>query len=295
MKRVVDLFPAGGPIAPDLVIGRAGDIDTLTHMAREGVSTALAGPRRSGKTTVGDAVCTALVDDMMVLERVEVPEHRDGAKELLRGIVAACEKVTLRDEAKKLARALRPTLELLLRGVGLSTDFGDFFADPSSLSQRQVLMLPVALARTAQRPVLLFLDELQRVAAHEDGGLKLLADLVDLYSAQRDVVVLVDGSEERLLDELFDEAQLDKLLRRRELALTIAHVEWRAALPDRFRQAELEIDADSLEKLITFGGGRPFDTMLVCQYAALTASRLGTGTVTEFDVDGAIVAARKDL
>lgn len=236
MARVVDIFPAGGPVAPHLVIGRRGDIEDLAFKVREGISVALAGPTRVGKTTLGDAVCAEAHGKLTVLPCVEVAEHRADASDLLRAIVAACEQATLADEAKKIARALRPAFETLLRGLGLSTDLKGLFAEPESLSQRQVLLLPLALAlaQAAGRPVVLFLDELQRVYEFEDHGLQFLADLVDLYTGHREVVVLVDGSEERLLAELFAQAQLGKLLDRHDIAPRILKSEWRAALPDRF-------------------------------------------------------------
>lgn len=296
MNRVVDLFPAGGPVAPELVIGRAAEIDQISHMIRQGVSTAIAGPRRVGKTTVGDAVCAALAAEMVVLERLEVPEHRMDASDLLRAIVRACERVSKRDEITKAGRALRPALEaLFMSQVGVPVDLKALFADPATLTTRQTLLLPVAVAQAAGEPVLLFLDELQRVDAHEDGGKSLLADMVDLYSAHPEVVVLVDGSDERLLEEMWDAAQLGKLLRRESLSPTINATEWRAALPQRFAQAGLSIGRDPLEQLITFGAGRPYATMLACQYAALSATQLATETVTELDVDGAIIATERQL
>jgi len=142
---------------------------------------------------------------------------------------------------------------------------------------------------------MLFLDELQRVYEFEDHGLRFLADLIDLYTVHREVVLLVDGSEERLLDELFERAQLGKLLNRHDVAPRILQGEWRAALPGRFAQVGLEIGDAVLEKLITFGAERPYETMWVCQRAALSAVHLGTGELTDFDADLAITAAVEEL
>jgi hypothetical protein len=58
--RIGHLFPAGGPVPPELVIGRDGDIDEVHRRVTEGIHTMLTGERRIGKTTVCNAVCERL-------------------------------------------------------------------------------------------------------------------------------------------------------------------------------------------------------------------------------------------
>ena len=282
-------------MAPDLMIGRRGEIADLAFKMREGISLALAGPRRVGKTTLGDAVCAELRGEMIVLPRVEVAEHRTDASDLLNAIVAACQQTTLSDETGRIARALRPAFEALLASLGLPIDVRGLFIEPGTLSQRQVLLLPVAVAEADGRPVVLFLDELQRVHQFGDLGLQFLADLIDLYTDHREVVLLVDGSDERLLEELFARAQLDKLLDRHDIAPRILTGEWRLALPDRFAKVGLRVTGSALEQLIAFGAERPYETMWICQRAALSAVQSGTGQLTYFDVDQAVAAAVREL
>lgn len=43
------LFPIGGPVPPDLIVGRRGEIDEIGGRLRESMSTMLAGARRIGK------------------------------------------------------------------------------------------------------------------------------------------------------------------------------------------------------------------------------------------------------
>lgn len=43
------LFPLGGPVPPELIIGRRGEIEEIGQRVREGMSTLLSGPRRIGK------------------------------------------------------------------------------------------------------------------------------------------------------------------------------------------------------------------------------------------------------
>jgi hypothetical protein len=73
--RIGRLFPAGGPVPPDLVIGRAGDIEEIVRQSREAIHTMLTGPRRIGKTTVCSAVCERLAQEDAVVVDIEVPER----------------------------------------------------------------------------------------------------------------------------------------------------------------------------------------------------------------------------
>jgi hypothetical protein len=178
---------------------------------------------------------------------------------------------------------------------GIPLDLGQLAAAPGPLPTRKILSLPLALAEERDRPVVLFLDELQRAADYADGE-QLLGDLVDLYSGNTKVVVLVDGSDERALDGMLGApAQFGKLVDRLTLDPRISADIWRGGLAERFVQAGLELQPDALEKLIEFGEGRPYPTMTAARYAALGARKLGSATVEAFDVQMAIDEARRHL
>ena len=73
--RIGHLFPAGGPVPPELIIGRTSDIDELHRRVAEGIHTMLTGERRIGKTTVCNAVCERMHEDGSVVVQIEVPER----------------------------------------------------------------------------------------------------------------------------------------------------------------------------------------------------------------------------
>ena len=85
------LFPLGGPVPPDLIIGRRGEIDEIGGRLREGMSTMLAGARRIGKTTVCAAVCEQLGSEGTLVIEVDVPERGD-SRALLQLIIDACSR-----------------------------------------------------------------------------------------------------------------------------------------------------------------------------------------------------------
>src|SRR6185503_15681957 len=129
-----------------------------------------------------------------------------------------------------------------------------------------------------------FFDELQRVADYEDGH-AALTDIRDVYSASRDVVVLIDGSDRRTLDGLLEEpVGLGKLVSRYDLPTTIPAYLWEAPLSERFADAGLVLGRAQRDAIIAFGSGRPYHTMAAARYTAL-AARKASVEVTDFDVD----------
>jgi nucleoside-triphosphatase THEP1 len=101
------LFPLGGPVPPDLIIGRRGEIDEIGDRLREGMSTMLAGARRIGKTTVCAAVCEQLGSEGTLVIEVDVPERGD-SRALLQLIIDACSRISLARRGRSALRVARP-------------------------------------------------------------------------------------------------------------------------------------------------------------------------------------------
>lgn len=164
---------------PELVIGRAGDIDELERRAREAIHTMLTGDRRIGKTTVCAAACDRVQRDGMVIVQVEVPERPD-ATALLQLVVDRCSRISLAARGRRALRVARPLVEKVLRDQGIPLDLGELAADPGTLPTRTILSLPSRLAEETGKRVVFFLDEAQRAVDYVDGD-QVLGDLVDLY------------------------------------------------------------------------------------------------------------------
>lgn len=293
--RIGYLFPAGGPVPRNLVIGREEPITELSRRIEEGIHTMLSGPRRIGKTTVCDAVCGRLSEEGTTVIKVEVPEGL-GAEALLQLIIDRS-----RAHSSALARgrgrlkAVEPLVEGLLKEQGLPLDLSQLPGDSPPDTKRKILSLPLMMAKQAKAPMVFYLDELQRVVDYQDGDL-LLGDFVDLYSGQADVVMLVDGSNEWALERMMGPpVGFGKLVDRLPLVEGIPARIWRESLPDRFRRAKLTVDPDSLATLIDFGAGRPYATMTAARYSALNARKLGSGLVGQFEVREGIAEAERHL
>jgi hypothetical protein len=143
--RIGRLFPAGGPVPADLVIGRTGDIEEIMCRSREAIHTMLTGPRRIGKTTVCAAACEQLRQDGTVVVDIEVPERTD-AKDLLQLLVDRCNRISRSAATRGLLRVALPLIEQTLADQGIPLDLGQLATAPGSLPTRKILDLPLALA-----------------------------------------------------------------------------------------------------------------------------------------------------
>lgn len=279
---------------PELVIGRTGDIDEIARRLREAIHTMLTGNRRTGKTTVCDAACDRVQRNGMVVVEIEVPERTD-ATALLQLVVDRCSRMSLAARGRRMLRAARPLIEKVLRDHGIPLDLSELDTEPGALPTRTILSLPLGLAEETGQPVVFFLDELQRAVDYADGE-QVLGDLVDLYSGATEVVVLVDGSKERTLEGMLGSpVQFGKLCDRLQLEPRIPAYTWRESLPERFRQAGLEVRPEALDALVAFGDGRPYATMTAARYAALNARKLSSETVGGFEAEEGIAEARRHL
>lgn len=291
--RIGRLFPAGGPVPPDLVIGRTGDIEELHRRVAEGIHTLLTGDRRIGKTTVCNAVCERIRANGSTVVQIEVPESADGIA-LLQLVVDRFSRISLAARARRTFRSVQPLIETVLRESGIPLDLSQLDVATASTA-RAIFSLPARLVEETGKPVVFYLDELQRAVDYADGA-QILLDLVDLYGGNAGVVVLVDGSSERALDGMMGAPiQFGKLVDRMPLAPEISAGAWREGLPRRFEQAGLSLDPDGLEALVAFGEGRPYATMTAARYAALNARKLGSGKVERFEVKEGIAEARRHL
>lgn len=293
--RIGHLFPTGGPVAPDLVIGREDALQELNHRVTEGIHTMLTGERRIGKTTVCNAVCDRLSEEGSTVIQIEVPESAS-ADALLQLVVDRSRGRSLSvARGRRLLRAAEPFVEKLLADQGIPIDLSQLGSQPPLRTATTILSLPLRLAEKTGRPVIFYLDELQRVVDYSQGE-RLLSELVDVYSGQTEVVLLVDGSQERALERMMGKpVGFGKLVDRLPLAEAIPARIWRESLPIRFGQAKLALESNALEELISFGEGRPYATMTAARYSALNARKLRSDSVGDFEVKEGIEEARRHL
>jgi hypothetical protein len=255
----------------------------------------MSGPRRAGKTSVCGAACAALRDqhEFLVIE-LEAPEQ-SSSEGVCQLIIDRAARLDLQRLSRGLLKTTVPTIQKLLDDQGVPLDLSQFGVAVPDATRRAALELPLAIARQQRRPVVLFIDELQRAVDYAD-GVGLIHDLLDIYSGNQDVVVLVDGSDDRTIERLMGPPyNLARMAQRVPLPPTIPVDQWRRPLRERFTQAKLAIADDHLDRILEFGEGRPYATMAACLYAALNARRLGSAAIDAFALEKGLEEARARL
>jgi ATPase domain predominantly from Archaea len=299
-KELGLLFPAGGRVSPEQMIDREGEVADLVQRLSEFLHVTVSGPRRIGKTSVCGALCARLseVHGFLVIE-VEAPEE-SSASGFCQLLIDRCARLDLTRLSRGVLRAAVPALQEILADQGLPLDLSEFGAEVPPATRRKAIELPLTIARQQTTKVVLFIDELQRACGNPDGGyadgVGLVSDLVDAYAGNTDVVVLVDGSDERTIDKLMAEPYgMARLSQRVPLAERIPFDQWQRPLRTRFEQAGLPIADDDLERILEFGEGRPYDTMSACLYVAYNARRLDLPSIDTFSLEQGLAEARARL
>jgi hypothetical protein len=290
------LFPTGGGVAPERMIAREGDVADLVARLRERMHCLLTGARRIGKTTVCNAAASRLRDSGFTVLELEAPEDSTAAG-FCDHMIERFTLASLKDEARHAARVTRPIVDKVLESLGVPLDLSEFGAEIPPQTRRGILELPRSLATETGRPVLLFIDELQRAVDYAD-RVGLINDLVDIYAgaANTNVVVLVDGSDERALEKLVGSPySLAKLTQPQPLTPTIPGDQWRNPLQRRFAEADPEIPDEQLERILAFAAGAPYAMMCASLGAALRTRQLGERAVSAFAVDLGLKDARERL
>jgi hypothetical protein len=277
------------------MVGREGDVADVVGRLGELAHVVMSGPRRAGKTSVCGAACAVLREEHGFLAiELEAPEQ-SSAEGVCQLIIDRAARLDLERISRGVLKAAVPTIQKLLEGQGVPLDLSQFGADIPDATRRATLELPLAIARQQRRKVVFFLDELQRAVDYAD-GVGLVHDLVDIYSGNQDVVVLVDGSDDRTIERLMASPYgLARLAQRVTLPDTIPTDQWRRPLRERFGRAELAISDEHLDRILDFGEGRPYDTMAACLYAGLNARRLESGAIDAFALEKGLEEARARL
>lgn len=288
------------------MIGRAEDVDRITSALLGGGNVVVAGPRRTGKTTVAQAALEACANDGAYVASVDLFDFVDAtelAHELTVGLLR--NRPTLRraiDEARRTGKsvvdALRPSAVLRSReDLGADLEVALQFGQPDRGSAHAQLRVALDLARRLaerdDRRVVVFFDEFQDIAGVDQrfGDPEQVTRLLraSLQRARR-VSVLFAGSIEHLMRDLFapSERALSQFGAFHELG-AIAATQWAEGIRARLADDNATITPDVLERLVALGEGHPRVTMLLAQEAH-------AGSVEELrrEIDHALVVQALD-
>ena len=214
------LFPTDEPLPSARMIGRAEDVEELVAQLRGGVHRILAAPRRTGKSTVCNAVIARLADDgiyTVPLSLFELTSTASLAERMAQRALAN------RGPLARLIERVRAGGETVLKGAALTlsvkakTELGDGveLALRPGLAARdphgallQALRMLQTIADRDDRPLVLFIDELQEIANGDYGaGSQLAKELREILAGSPRVTCLFAGSVEHLMRDLFTNRQ----------------------------------------------------------------------------------------
>jgi hypothetical protein len=280
------------------MIGREDDVDRLGTMLLGSVSAIVAGPRKTGKTTVCDAALALAAAGGRYTAAVDLFECADSGVLAHRLVLALlANRPALKRAIARAAQIGDSILGILSTSVAIRarSDLGselEIALDLRSARRQpdQALRAALRLAqRIAERDVrrtVIFLDEFQEITSGLYGDPDVVTRQMRAVLQRSDrVTVLFAGSVAHLMRDLF--APSRRAFSRFGSFFDLSPIPrdaWRAGLAERFQRSGRGIEPTALDRLLDYASGHPRATMLIAQHAQLVAIE----TVAQ-QVDDAIV------
>ena len=306
-QRSGDLFPTDQPIPASQMIGRAADVREIASTLANGSSVVLAGARRTGKTSVCDAVLGRLARRGVYTANIDLFRLASAA-ELAEALVAAtlANRSTLRRVLHQARRAGRFVADAMQTsavikskaqlGEELEIAFTPGLAarDPARYLD-YALALPGRIAAADGKAMVVFFDEFQELASAQrpyGDADRLTKRMRSIFQRSAGVSYLFAGSLEHLMRELFvpSNRALHQFGGFHDLR-PIDREAWRAGLAERFEADECSVEDAALRRLIDYGELHPRTTMLLAQKTHLVTVELGTREVDLGIVEQGLLAA----
>lgn len=289
------------------MVGRADDVDRVASALIGGGNIVLAGPRRTGKTTVADAALEVCRRDGAYVVAVDLFDLVDGS-ELARSLTIQLlsNRATLKRALDDASGAGRHILAVLRQaavvrarhdlgdGVEMVFEVGLDRHDAGGHARlRAALELAERLAQRDGKRVIIFFDEFQEIVGADkrfgdpDQTTRLMRAVLQ---RSRTVSVLFAGSIEHLMRDLF--APTDRALSQFGAFLELAPIttaQWQNGIHARLADDDTTITDDALDRVVSLGEGHPRATMLLIQQAH-------AGSVEELrrEIDHALVVQALD-
>ena len=297
-QRSGELFPTDVPIPASQLIGRADDVREVETALAAGTNLVLAGPRRTGKTSVCEAALGRLQASGLYTASIDLFRIADAAElaEALTLAVIANRSTSHRlvRRAREIGRAALSAAQsaavLKLQGqrgeaIEIAVTPGLAASDPHRALDL-ALELPERVAVADNCRIVIFFDEFQELASERrpygdpDAVTKRMRAI---FQRATSVSYLFAGSVEHVLRDLFAPSQRAFSGFGSFHALRpITTEDWEQGLSERFAADECTITPDALARLVTLGAGHPRATMRVAQQTHLVSVQLDR---QEIDLD----------
>lgn len=287
-----ELFPTDSPIPAARLIGRRDDVRELTTRLEAGTHLVVAGPRRTGKTSVCEAALaragrrgayTAQVDLFRVSDAAELAEalaaavigNRSAAHRAVRRARSAGRAALSAAQAQAVLRMVGELGE----GVEIALTPGLAARDPERALDL-ALELPERVARADGKRLILFFDEFQELASARRpyGDPDAVTNRMRaVFQRTAGVSYLFAGSIEHVMRDLFAPARRAFSGFGSFYAMRpIDPDEWRRGILERFAADDCKIAEAGLDRIVELGAGHPRATMRIAQQTHLVSLELGT-------------------
>lgn len=294
-----ELFPTDEPVEPGHLIGRSTDVADIAGQLRLGSNLILSAPRRTGKTSVCDAVIAQLRDDpdcyAIAVDLFGLDTPGQLADALIEATMSA--RPALRravHTAKQAGRTIYESVSVTFGGRLIGT--GDLEGieigvlptlrtDPHK-HLAYALQLPERIAAADGKRLILFVDEFQAVetiglSAGPGGAAALKQQMRSTWQRSRHVSFLFAGSLEHMMRALFgDRSEAFFNWGGFHPLQPITRAEWREGIGSRLHRANIGLSIVALDAITDAGGGHPRSTMLIARHAYQIAAFAGDEAIT---------------
>ena len=293
-----DLFPTDSPIPASQLIGRRDDVREVATRLEAGTHLILAGPRRTGKTSVCEAALSRARRRGAYTTKVDLFRVSDAAElaEALAAAVIANRSATHRAlrRARSAGRAALTAAQstAVIRMIGELGEGVELALTPGLAAQNPdraidlALELPERVATADGRRLILFFDEFQEVASARRpyGDPDAVTNRMRaVFQRSTAVSYLFAGSLEHVVRDLFAPTRRAFSGFGSFYALRpISKEEWRRGLAERFAADDCTVAEAALDRIVELGGGHPRATMRIAQQTHLVSIELD---VREIDLD----------
>lgn len=152
-------------------------------------------------------------------------------------------------------------------------------------------------AATHQRPVVVFIDEIQDVATrwvHSEDGTAVQRELERMMRKPgRLVTYAFAGSERATMEQLFAPGMPLRFEGERYALPPIAASAWRDGITERFARDRRAITIECVDRMLAATDGQPLRTMQVCRQALRLARRQRLSDINGAVVDEGVAEARR--
>jgi uncharacterized protein len=306
-QRSSDLFPTDQPIPASQMIGRDDDVREIASTLAGGSSVILAGARRTGKTSVCDAVLGRLAKRGGYTISIDLFRIATTA-ELAESLVAATlsNRSALRRALHRTRRAGRFVADALQTSTVLKSkaQLGEEIeiAFNPGLAARDperyldyALSLPARIAAADRKDAVVFFDEFQEIASPQQpygDPDRLTKRMRAIFQRSTGVSYLFAGSLEHLMRDLFTPSQraLHQFGGFHDLR-PIDSEAWQTGLAERLRADDCILEPGALARIVDYGELHPRTTMLIAQKTHLTSVELDTRRIDMPLVDQGLLSA----